>query len=291
MARDLIFNLLSLKPNDAYDPYQARQWAVRLGELFKEAQEVQRIAIIRFDEEIQSRNIMKDYPFQKWLNSDVPQPLRILIRSWTVNKGRVRIPTWIGLRNLEIAADARYYFDNKAWGLAFVRDHILVSFASHDDWDCELLGCDYIDMEIDVDNLKTGYIRHSSLIDHLRQHRRIYYCHPKHCHELPFTGVRDTKMDLSEIEAQNVLNQAVQAPQNRQLYGYSKRTQKLYEFKPETPPAQRPWLNVQNKFHGYPVEPREVHADIGGNAYNEIILELRISGQLDDLALRNFEIH
>ncbi len=291
MARDLIFNLNSLRPDDEYDQHTARDWALKLGELFREAQEIQHIAIIRFDAEIRLREIMKDQPFQKWLNTDVPQPLRILIMSWIVNRGRVRMPAWIGLKDLETATDARYYFDNKAWGLAFVRDHILVSFASHSDWDCVLLGCDYIDMEIDADELETGNIRHSSLVDHLRQHRRIYYCHPKHCYDMPFTGVRDTEMDLSRDEAQNVLNRAVQAPQNKQLYGYSKRTQKLYEFKPETPIGTQPWLNEQNRFHGYPVSSQEVHNDIGGSAYNEIIYELKLDGELDDLVARQFELH
>jgi hypothetical protein len=211
-----------------------------------------------------------------------------LITSWTVNKGRVRIPTWVGLKDLEAATDIRYYFDNKTWGLAFVRDHILVSLASHSDWDGALLRCDYIDVEID--KLEMANIRHSSLVDHLRQHKRIYYCHPKHCHNLPFTGVRDTAMDLIEEEAQNVLNRAVQSPRTKQLYGYSKRTQKLYEFKPETPIGTQPWLNEQNKFHGYPVNPREVHRDIGGSAYNEIINELKLDGELDDLAARQFEL-
>lgn len=291
MARSLIFNLLSLRPEDEYDPRVARQWAIRLGELFREAQEVQHISIIRFDDEIQSHQVMKDYLFPKWLNTDVPQPLRVLIKSWTVNKGRVRIPAWIGLKDLEVATDARYYFDNKTWGLAFVRDHILVSFPSHPNWDCELLGCDYIDTEIDEDKLETGSIRHSSLIGHLRQHRRIYYCHPKHCYDEPFTGVRDTEMDLSRDEAQNVLNRAVQAPQNKQLYGYSKRTQKLYEFKPETPVSRQPWLGEHNKFHGYPVIPEEIRADIGGTAYDEIIGTLMDSGDLDDIAARRFHQH
>lgn len=289
MARDLIFNILSLRPNDEYDHHTAHLWASKLGELFREAQEAQHIAIIRFDDEIRFRDIMKNHPFSKWLNTDVPQPLRVLITSWTVNKGRVRIPAWIGLKDLEAATDIRYYFDNKTWGLAFVRDHILVSLASHSDWDGVLLGCNYIDVAID--KLEMGNIRHSSLVDHLRQHKRIYYCHPKHCHNLPFTGVRDTAMDLTEDEAQNVLNRAVQSPQTKQLYGYSKRTQKLYEFKPETPIGTQPWLNEQNKFHGYPVNPPEVHRDIGGSAYNEIITELKLDGELDDLAARQFELH
>lgn len=291
MARDLIFNMDCLRPDDDYNPYKARQWATTLGQLFKEAQTEQHFENIRFEDAIQSRNIMRDYPFQKWLNTDMQQPLRLLLKSWMVNKQRVRIPTWIDLRQLEIQTDARYLFDNKSWGLAFVRDHILVSLASEPRWDCELLNCEYIDRQIDDETIQTSAIRHSSTVKHLRQHKRLYYCHPKHCHDLPFSGVRGTSMDLNEKEAQQVLNRAVQAPAKKQLYGYSKRTQKLYEFQPESPPSERPWLGQQNQFHGYPIDPAEVQQDIGGNDYDDVIQGLKDSGQIDDIAARRFAIH
>lgn len=292
MARDLIFNVHSLATDQNYDETAAKEWAVKLLDLFKMAQE-QHIHCIRMGfgqdgcSKFTSVNIMKDYPFSQWLNEHVPAHARTLFLSWTVNK-QVRIPAWIGLKELEERTNQRFCFDDRAWGLAFIRDNILTSLASHSNWDCTVLGCEYIDLEQEEEDFPTAYIRHACTDFHLKQHKRIYYCHPKHCYELPFTGRRGTLMDLDKAEAQQVLDRAVKIIGKKQLYGYSKRTRKLYEFQPENPTTERPFLGEQNKYHGYPIDPSEAHRKLDGRGYDDVIAMLKESGDIDDIAARKF---
>jgi hypothetical protein len=120
---------------------------------------------------------------------------------------------------------------------------ILISLENASDFICEYTHLKYSEdgklyREVDILNL-------TNLI-HAKKLRPRYVASHKHTPEGKgiYRGRRGSPMDLSDEEAQSVLNQAI--PNGRQYYGYNQG--KFYEFQSD---------NVGG-FHGYLVEEQEV---------------------------------
>lgn len=255
-------------------------------------------SVIRINKHLAQENFMAGYPFMEWCQKFTKnQAQRALILALLVNNSKLHIPAWIGLSESEERIGKDYCFDDTTWALSYFFDFVLFSLHTESRWDTELFECEYFDLTINDDDTQTAFIRHASRGNHVLLHRRIYYCHPKHCHHLPFNGQRGTEMDLKyedepygDKEAELILRDAVKIPTKKQLIGYSKRTERLYEFQPEAPPRDKPCLGDQNRYHGYPIEPEELHRDVGGRVYNEIIDSLQERAVIDIKAARRLKI-
>lgn len=283
MVSQLVFNPQSLMPNQQFDPQIARQAMDALIDLIKATRDNQlEIAMIRANRRFNDELFMDGCSIERWCREmSRPQAQRAVVEGFLLKKNiKVTVPAWVGLTSSEERLGKDYCFDDHTWALAYFFDFVLFSFHTASQWNTEIFETEYFDLTLQNDETQPAFIRHASYGVHIVRHKRIYYCHPKHCHHLPFTGRRDTEMDLifedaanGNKEAEVVLRNAVRVPTKKQLIGYSKRTQKLYEFQPETPlsPNDRPWLGNQNRYHGYPITPKELHDDVGGNIYDEII--------------------
>jgi hypothetical protein len=279
MVSQLVFNPQSMPLKVPYDELLAKVYQRELIALLKIAHGECQVRYIHFDKSLLTGFFMENYSFQQWLQHANPATERPLILSLLLNKSKPKIPDWIGLKTEKLAKD--YCFDELVWGLVYFFDLVLFSFATHEKWHTELFECEYFDMTDDDEATKIAVIRHASTAEHLRQHKRIYYCHPKHCHQLPHVGVRGTRMDLSEKEAEGVLRDALKIRNKKQLYGYSKKTKSFYEFQPETPEESKPILGERNRYHGYPVQPKELKKDLSEKVFNEILQALEERGIID----------
>jgi hypothetical protein len=272
MVSQLVFNPQSVPAKIPYNAQLAQESLQKLIVLLKIAHRECQVKHIYFDKTRFNGLFMDGYSFAEWLNL-ANSTERTLILSLMLNKATPKMPDWIGLKTKRLAED--YCFDELVWGLAYFFDFVLFSLATHEKWHTELFECEYFDLTKDDDTTKRAVMRHASTAYHLRQHKRIYYCHPKHCHQLPHTGMRGTKMDLTEQDAESVLREAVKVPQKKQLYGYSKKTGSLYEFQPETPQGEKPLMGEQNRYHGYPITIQEMKRDLGGQTFKEVIDALK----------------
>jgi hypothetical protein len=284
MVSQLVFNPQSLMSKKEYDEEIAREAMDALIDFIKTINDHQiPIKMIRSKKHMGKQDFMQGYSFIKWVKKFTrKQSESVSVLNFLVNKkSKVEVPAWIGLSDSEERIGKDYCFNDKTWALAYFFDFVLFSLHTETRWNTVLFECEYFDLSGDDEDTHTAIVRHASQGDHILQHRRLYYCHPKHCHDLPHTGPRDTEMDLSDSEAEKVLNQAVQIPTKKQLIGYSKKTQNLYEFQPEFPPSDKPFLGDHNTYHGYPIEPEELHVDVGGTVYREIVESLAERAVID----------
>lgn len=277
MVSQLVFNPQSLTPSKKKDDSIAEQAMVSLLN-FITAMRKHKLdgSSIRINKNLGKENIMFGYSFIEWCKEHTHKRNDFqLILAFLVNNPKLQVPAWVGLKDSEERIGKDYCFDDETWALAYFFDFVLFSLQTETRWNSDIFECEYFDLTIDEEDPQIAYVRHASDGNHIILHKRSYAPHPKHVMSLPHRGRRDTEMDLefseTNKEAENILNVAVQIPTKKQLIGYSKRTENLYEFQPEAPPSNKPFMGKDNQYHGYVIEPEELHKDVGGRAYNEII--------------------
>lgn len=88
-------------------------------------------------------------------------------------------------------------------------------------------------------------IEHYTEVKEVRSRRRRFWPHPKHNRSMPTYGVKDTPMDLTDEEAEELLNRGI--PIGSRIFGCLAKG-KIYVFP----------RHGANEYHGYPVDVREL---------------------------------
>ena len=96
------------------------------------------------------------------------------------------------------------------------------------------------------DTVEIVEIEHASKSEHLNLPIRIFERNPKH--DLIKESEFVAKLDLSDEEAQEILNLAAQPDKEARYYGYSQRTKRFYAF-----PSHR-----EGYYHAYPIDLAEI---------------------------------
>ena len=91
-------------------------------------------------------------------------------------------------------------------------------------------------------------VPHACKIEHLNLPDRVFERNPKH--DLIVENNYIAGLDLSDEEAQEVLDLAVQPDKEKRLYGYCPRTGKFYVFPPHT----------DSHYHAYPIDIGEIRS-------------------------------
>lgn len=134
----------------------------------------------------------------------------------------------------------------RGFGAAYLLKCLALSIATEADWDS-------ISIEIEQ-HQNTGKtivkIDHACKCSHLNIPQRIFDRNPKHDiqYDIAVNDAFISQLDLSDEEAQNILDRAARVDYDKRLYGYSKRTGKFYIF-----PCHR-----LGYYHAYPIKVTEI---------------------------------
>lgn len=129
-------------------------------------------------------------------------------------------------------------------GAAHLLDALSVSIDVEEEfWDCESIEIEKQHNSGDT----TVTVRHACRFEHLGIPPRTFERNPKH--ELVVEGGYVSRLDLTDQEAQSVLDSAIQAEStSARLWGYASRTNRIYCFPP----------HGNGLYHAYPVEIAQI---------------------------------
>lgn len=134
----------------------------------------------------------------------------------------------------------------RGFGAAHLLNGLALSIETEEEWNCTSVRIE----KHQNSGVSFINVNHACKFEHIGIARRNFERNPKH--DVEYDSVIDygriSQLDLSDEEAQEILDRAAKHDKEKRLYGYSKRTEKFYAFP----------CHLEGVYHAYPVRVNEI---------------------------------